>query len=427
MNRRIIISGVATLLFLLIGCVLFSFFFSFRKPPERSQKHFEPISVTVLKLAQKSYREKISGYGVTRSLMNTQVEPEVAGLVVWISKNLESGKLVKKKEELVRLDARDYHNAVQTAHTLIQQAKSQRQAIQLEMENLEAQIKLTKQQLTTSTKELTRLQNLAGNQQLSQSQADQQLLQTLIVKKTLLILEFKKKSQAPALSNIESIIKQRTIQWQQAQDNLSRTVIKAPYQGTIEKRYVQLGSRVSPGVKLFQIVSSDQIEIPIMLAASYFQSIQSGSEVCLRKQRKGKIIWKGQISRVSAVIDENSRTFCAYVSIPPQNVTPELAPGSFVYADLSGKLYPNILVVPRSAMMDEQVLVAERKTKIGQLAVANRKRPVILKMLRDVALVQGGLSPGDEIILTNLEEIGNKSTVSISATVTTEDLHIGDH
>ena len=58
------------------------------------------------------YQEEFSGYGRVRALLDTVVSSEVQGVVVEVSPDLEAGSAIKKGTVLIKIDDRDYQEAL---------------------------------------------------------------------------------------------------------------------------------------------------------------------------------------------------------------------------------------------------------------------------------------------------------------------------
>ena len=64
----------------------------------------------------------------------------------------------------------------------------------------------------------------------------------------------------------------------------------------------------------------------------------------------------------------------------------------------------DVMPVPRTAFVEDSVYVAIPTESAG-VAKVELRHPTIYRMLPDVALVKSGLSPGEAVILTNLDQV----------------------
>ena len=409
---RIIISLILITVLIAGGGLGFQFFKSLKKPPERASQAKPRTAVRVMRASLDDYTERFSGYGLARALRRTEVQAEVVGLVQWVSPNLESGRAVTEGEVLVKLDDRDFRETVASAKASIAHAEAARDAVKVELEGINRQLIVAREELATAKRELGRLQSLQESGNVSSSMVDQQSLQTSLREHAVVELEVRERANRPAMDRADAQVALGKAQLARAENNFARAVIRAPYAGRIEQRYVQLGARVGPGVPLFRIVDPSKVEVPISVGATHFGEVEEGAPVTLRSREDRAPIWTGEVARIAPSVNSQERTFTVFVVVESENES-VIPPGGFVIAHIDGPVYREVMVVPRAALFRGKLFVAKRVSGAKQQAVAHERAPNIRKTLADVVLIDGGLKPGEEVILTNVAEIADGSRVSL--------------
>ncbi|MFA7275425.1 MAG: efflux RND transporter periplasmic adaptor subunit [Pseudobdellovibrionaceae bacterium] len=102
----------------------------------------------------------------------------------------------------------------------------------------------------------------------------------------------------------------------QAQVDLGRTIIKAPIDGVVSKRTVQLGQRVQAGSSLMFIVPMDKMHVDANFKEVQLKKVKIGQEVELSADLYGSdVIFHGKVSGISG------GTGSAFAVIPAQNAT----------------------------------------------------------------------------------------------------------
>lgn len=102
----------------------------------------------------------------------------------------------------------------------------------------------------------------------------------------------------------------------QAQIDLDRTVIKAPIDGVIAKRSVQLGQRVQIGTPLLSIVPMDKVHVDANFKEVQLRNVKIGQPVELESDLYGnKVKYHGKVAGFSG------GTGAAFAIIPAQNAT----------------------------------------------------------------------------------------------------------
>ena len=108
-------------------------------------------------------------------------------------------------------------------------------------------------------------------------------------------------------------------------------------------------------------------------------------------------------------VNTTDRTFFVYLELSGEGEG-AIAPGTFVVATVSGRLFKNVIPITRTAFLDDSVFVVDG----GSPARARQRDVEIFVRLSHIALVRNGLEPGDRLIVTNLEQIADGTIVIIA-------------
>ena len=413
LKERIIVSAILVVLFLMLGAGMFRTLQSLKKPPQQAAFELRRPAVQSRTVFRAPYRERLTGYGKARALRQALVASEAAGLVAWVSPRLEAGADVAAGEELVRIDARDLQNAVTRASADKKRAEAMLAQTEVEQAGTNRRLEVARSELTTSKDELARVEELLEEGISSLAERDLQRRATQLLERQLLQLESSSQAAVPMLASARAEVERAQVVLSQAELDLERTVIRAPYAGRIESRSAEPGARVAPGTLLFEIIDLSRIEVPISLPASRITDVQPGNKVEIRLEEGGAVAWTGTVSRISPAVNDQHRTFQVYVVVAGSNLESNVPPGTFVVATVDGRLHDDVFVVPRIAFLNDTVYVAVPEMGEAGHAVARRKTPVVSRWLPGVALVTDGLDEGDRVVITNLERIADSSKILI--------------
>lgn len=186
----------------------------------------------------------------------------------------------------------------------------------------------------------------------------------------------------------------------QARAQLSKTLIKAPFSGTIDEVFVERGQVVAPSPQgLMRIVNINNMYVSTNVPETYISQVKSGSEVLVEIGSLGKT-YKGKIRKVGNYIDPSNRTFSIEVAVPnPDNL---LRPNQVAKLKIIDYTSKNAIVVPSNAIQEDAqgnqfVYIAENPS--GNTATAKK------------VIVKPGKSSG------NFTEV---SGVDANATIVTE-------
>ena len=136
-----------------------------------------------------------------------------------------------------------------------------------------------------------------------------------------------------------------------AKIELAYTRILAPISGVIAKRSVKLGNLVTVNQTLFQIVDMEPLQAVLNVPERDLGTLKSGQPVHLRVDALPDKNFEGTVARIAPVVDAASGTFRATCEF--RDATKTLKPGMFGRIDVVYDQRHDALVVPRSALVEE--------------------------------------------------------------------------
>jgi RND family efflux transporter MFP subunit len=210
----------------------------------------------------------------------------------------------------------------------------------------------------------------------------------------------------PQLARDEANVKAATAQYERAQRNLQRTQIKAPYDGLVVSRNVDIGQFVSTATSLGTVYSTDIAEVRLPLTDSdlAFVSLDSGHPIPVKLSATiaGRLAnWQGYVVRDEGVLDQKSRVVYAVVEVRDpylRNAQRKGLPlrfGQFVKAEISGNNADNLVVLPRHTLrLDNSMIVITPDKKIAIRTVD------VMRADERYVYIKGGLESTDMIALS---------------------------
>lgn len=303
----------------------------------------------------------------------TALVPEVSGNVVWMSPSLVSGGYFKEGDILLRIDDVDYRAAVTRARANVSRADAENEHAQFELERAR---KLDEQKLV------------------SESDVETAVRTARVA---------------------EASLTEARVALQQAERDLARTEIKAPFTGLVSSEQVDIGQFVSRGSTIANLYATDYVEIRLPIADQQLAYLnlpmaqrgeldesQSPAVTISAKFAGTEMEWQGKLVRTEAEIDTMSRMVNAVARIRTDDVMNEMPPpvGLFVEAEIDGLEVNNVSVIPRSALRDNsQVLIVDADNRLQYRTVE------ILRIYKDDVFVTGGLKAGERICISPLQTV----------------------
>ncbi|WP_372747918.1 efflux RND transporter periplasmic adaptor subunit [Litorivivens sp.] len=341
-------------------------------PPQIHRKPIEPHYPTVEVVHVKPQPTEVEVYsqGTVRPRSETALKPEVSGKVVWISPQLVNGGMFDQGERLLVIDDTDYRSALASSKTAL---------VRAEVEHDHAR------------REWERTNSLYNRKLASETQRDQARRSFRLA---------------------EATLNEAKIQREQAQANLARTVITAPFAGRVRKESVDFGQYLSRGENIATLYATDfyEVHLPIGIEQFVYLDIPPGTQGVLPPDGTVPVtiagnvgdreyFWEGQLQRTEGEIDAATRLVYGVVTVE-NRVQPGHAPllvGMFVKASIQGKVFDNVVTLPRSALRDNhRVLVVDDESRL-QFRNVN-----ILRIQGEEVLIQSGLNDGETVCVSPL-------------------------
>ena len=346
------------------------------KKPEEKKRAFNTLAVMADYAVQDNVQLKVSAQGESRPQTEIDLVPEVGGKIVYVSPNFVEGGIIRKGETLIRIEDADFQVSVVRAQANIAQAE---------------QVLIREQ----AEGEIAR-QDYA---ELGRGEAS--------------ALALRKPQQAQA----KAALQLAQAELDAAKLQLTRTEVKAPFTGRVRTKSSDLGQFVSAGRTLGRIFSTNIIEVRLPLTDNDFAKMDlpiayiaknraSAPDVKLSAVIAGKRqYWDAKIMRTDSAYDPQTRALSAIAEVldpygkgKSQNGVP-IAPGLFVDAEIGGKIYENVIVLPRDGLRPEdEVYVVDTKGKIGVRNVE------VLDSDPNRAVVRSGVDAGDLVVLSPMEK-----------------------
>lgn len=195
---------------------------------------------------------------------------------------------------------------------------------------------------------------------------------------------------------------------------LSRTVIRAPFDGRILKRHLDDGGNVSDGSAVYDLADLDPLYADVGVPERQIARLGVGQQVRLVVDSTGEEA-DGVIERLAPEVDAATGTVKVTVAV---HGAPALRPGGFVRVDIVVDTHDDAVVVPRSALVAEGrrwhlFRVLPDGGKVERLEVERGFEEGDLVEIERVVAPGEPLRPGDPIVVVGAAALSDGSTVEV--------------
>jgi len=196
------------------------------------------------------------------------------------------------------------------------------------------------------------------------------------------------------MANARHDLEQKRLGVADAERQLSYTVVRAPFAGTITRRLVKVGDTVSPNQHLFDLVDFDSLVALVYVPEKDLARVAVGQDARLVPPASPDLRYAGTIDRVAPVVDPKSGTVKVTVAVPYAS---GLRPGMFLEVELVTAIEPAALLVPKRALVPDGTQLAVWRMLPDDTVERIWIEPVLED--RERVTVAEGLAEGDLVVV----------------------------
>ncbi|MFW2369028.1 MAG: efflux RND transporter periplasmic adaptor subunit, partial [Desulforhopalus sp.] len=316
----------------------------------------------------------IEGMGTIQAATEITLSPGVGGEIITLSDNFVPGGFFATDDPLATIDPEDYKLAIHQLRAEVAKVKNE---LELEM----------------------------GNQRIAGKEFE-------ILNQKVSAAEMRLMLRQPQLETRKATLQAVEARLTQAELDLKRTHVTAPFNGVVLSRSVNLGSRVSVSTALARLVGTDEFWLKLAVPVDQLQWITlpgknqaTGALVRIfPRNTEGQGFRLGRVLRLAADLESLGRMASIYVAVKdPLCLLPEnsdklkLLLGSFVRAEIEGAELSSVVAIKRQHIRDNDTLWLmdkDNKLEIRSVDIAARTRQMLF--------ITDGVESGEKLIISDL-------------------------
>ncbi|SMP61636.1 hypothetical protein SAMN06265222_107137 [Neorhodopirellula lusitana] len=398
-------------------------------------------------------RPKVSGFGTAKYARSWRAVTQVEGRINKIHPELRPGSMIEADEVLLEIDDSDYRSRVDELNAAIEQQNAELEQLEQSIENNQKTLVLEREVLTILQREFEREQSLLSRQAGSSASIDSKRRELLNQQKAVQDLVNSTALFTPQIKALQAELRQSAVQKEQAQRDVERTKIRAPFRMRVGEVQLEVGQFVGVGENLFNGFNTAEVEIDAQLplhdihrlfvsqsANPEFREVLENDSVsgqdntaertstleqtnplepvgALSREivrhpfafdalvnvagAEGVEAYPGRFLRVREIVDTQTKMVGFVVgvtNIPPhaqKHPKPPLLEGAFCDVDVFGETMPDQIVIPRNAIRNNSVYIVDPQNRLAT-------RAVTLTFTQDeYAVIESGLTGGENLVIAN--------------------------
>lgn len=345
--------------------------------------------VETITVERGTWRPVITALGTVDPAREIQLAPQVGGRIVEVADAFSPGEFARAGDVLVRIEPADYSN-----QTAIRRA---------EVEEARASLEIEKGRKAVAEEEFALLGDTID-----------------AANRALVLREPQINAAIARLNAAEAALRQ-------AELDLERTAVRAPFDAMIIERSANLGSRVSAGMPIARLVDTQTwwltATIPLKQLSSLEFAENKSPGATVRVHHHG--VWPegtfrtGQLLRLVGTVDEQTRLARIIIELPDPNTSDEERPplvlGTILEAQIEGKPLPNTI------RLERRYLRKNGTVWINEGGLLSIRTPEIIASDANSVYINSGLEAGDAVIVSSLATVAPGIPLQTVTTTPTTD------
>lgn len=368
-----------------------------------SYLHKTPLKVRAVTVQRGPIRSQISTNGKVEPIQNQNFESH-APIATTVKRLLvKEGDHVRKGQLLLELDNDDIRAQAARAQAQIKAAQANLAAIQHsgtqeEVLNLNAQLAKTRAARDTAQHNLDALKRLQQQGAASEGEVRQAETTLQSTQADLNLLEQKQKDRysPPEVASTEAQAAQAQAAYESAQDALSKSSVRAPFDGIVYSLPVKLGAFVQAGDMLMQVANLSHVLVRAFVDEPDVGRLQVGQKVEVTWDAVPGRVWNGAVNSIPATVKPRGNRNVGETTCLIDNQDLRLLPNINVGVTIVVAEHNSVLTLQRDALH-----IDENKPYVFRIVDNRLKRQAIEFSLQNLTRVEitSGLSEGDAVAM----------------------------
>ena len=209
--------------------------------------------------------------------------------------------------------------------------------------------------------------------------------------------------------NLRASIRASEAEMKLAARQLRDAAIRAPFDGYVEKRLVNLGELVKAQMPVMAIVRLDPLKVIAEIPEKMAPWIAEGRPVELRVDAYRDRTFTGKVTRISPAVNTSTRAFPFEAVVP--NADAVLKPGTFARVHVESGKVDDVLTLPYAALqyrygVNRVFVVQGDRLAVRELQVGER--------VGDRIEIVSGVKAGEQVAITDVESLADGALVSVT-------------
>lgn len=359
----------------------------------------EAIPVNIARAEPVPMERTVTAFGSLVALDQATVSIKTTGRLRTLA--VDVGSPVKAGDVLAQVEPRDYELRLQQAAALLAQARA-RLGLPIEGEDDSVDpeqtsiVREARARLDEAAANLARERQLQSDRVSSQAQLERAEAEHLVTlnRHRDALLDVRER---------QAVLAQRRAEFAIAQQQLTDTSLRAPFDGVVQARLTNVGEFLTSGSPVVSLVRVDPLRLRLEIPERQAPLVRVGQPVRMRLDGHGGI-HHGVLARVSPALDERTRMLLVEAELKNPG---HLKPGAFARAEVVVEAAAPALGIPLDALVTfagtEKAFTIQTNRAVERRVTTGRRHAGQVEILQGlkagdpVVRNPGGLQSGDPV------------------------------
>jgi HlyD family secretion protein len=366
-----------------------------------SYLHQTPLKVRSIAVERGPIRSVVSTNGKIEPVLNFEAHAPIATTVKRLL--VKEGDHVRKGELLLELDDADIRTQAARAQAQIKAAQAEQSALktggtQEEVLTLNSQLSKARSARDLAQRNLDAFRRLQQQGAASPGEVRQAEDNLQRAQADVNLLEQKQKDRysSPEIAKVQAQASEAQASYDAAEDAVSKSMVRAPFDGLVYALPVKQGAFVQAGDLLLQEADLAHVLVRAFVDEPDVGRLQSGQRVEVTWDALPGRTWTGTVSTVPSTVKLRGSRNVGEATCVVDNKDLRLLPNVNVGVTIVAAEHSNVLTLQRDALR-----IDESKPYVYRIVDNHLKRQTIEFSLQNLTRVEitSGLSEGDRVAL----------------------------
>jgi len=238
---------IRVFLVLLVAIVIAATLVIMRPKAERQVPDEKGRLVEVFPARAENIQMVVESFGTVAPRESLKLVAQVPGQVVDLNPDFKEGSFIEKGTRLIQIDPRTYSLEVKRRKVQIKESEAELKRLKQEVVNLGSRVKIAESDVVLARNEYLRLKKLIERKVIAQSQMDRAEQAYLASRERLQALKNQLALIGPQKEQLIAAREMAEVMYQQANLDLERSGISAPFDGWVLEKAIEVGQHVNVG------------------------------------------------------------------------------------------------------------------------------------------------------------------------------------